>query len=119
MSIYSQIYETKEKHSAQAMGSGGLEVLATPALVSFMENAAFLFIQAELESGLSTVGSEMAVQHLAASRIGQAVTIVITSLKEEGRKYDFRMEAFVGDKLIGKACHSRVRVDSETFMNKL
>lgn len=65
------------------------------------------------------VGSEMAIQHLAASTIGQAVTIVITALKEEGRKYDFRIEAFVGDQLIGKACHTRVRVDSRDFMEKV
>ncbi|GAY71674.1 UNVERIFIED_CONTAM: thioesterase family protein [Streptococcus canis] len=119
MTIYSHIYETKAQHSAKAMGSGTLDVLATPALVSFMENAAYLFAQESLEIGLTTVGSEMAIQHLAASAIGKAVTIVITALKEEGRKYDFRIEAFAGEQLIGKACHTRVRVDSQTFMAKL
>lgn len=49
MSIYSQLYDTKSKHSAQAMGSGGLEVLATPALVAFMEHAAFTFLQSQLK----------------------------------------------------------------------
>ncbi|EHI68546.1 thioesterase family protein [Streptococcus ictaluri] len=119
MSIYSQIYETRSEHSAKAMGSGGLEVLATPALVTFMENAAFLFAQEHLETGFTTVGSEMAIQHISASSISQAVTVVITALKEEGRKYDFRIEAFVEEKLIGKACHTRVRVDGQAFMDKL
>lgn len=84
-----------------------------------MENASYLFAQESLETGLTTVGSEMAIQHLAASAIGKAVTIVITALKEEARKYDFRIEAFVGDQLIGKACHTRVRVDSRDFMEKV
>ncbi|HES7524735.1 TPA: diaminopimelate epimerase, partial [Streptococcus pyogenes] len=37
----------------------------------------------------------------------------------EGRKYDFRLEAFVGEQLIGKACHTRVRVNSKHFMAKV
>lgn len=119
MTIYSHTYESDNQHSAKAMGSGTLDVLATPALVAFMENASYLFAQESLETGLTTVGSEMAIQHLAASTIGQAVTIVITALKEEGRKYDFRIEAFVGDQLIGKACHTRVRVDSRDFIEKV
>ncbi|HEL0565277.1 thioesterase family protein [Streptococcus equi subsp. zooepidemicus] len=119
MSIYSQLYETQPKHSAQAMGSGGLEVLATPALVAFMEHAAFTLVQNQLKDKQTTVGSEIAIQHLAASKIGQEVTIVITALKEEGRKYDFRIEAFANHKLIGRACHTRVRVDQDAFLEKL
>ncbi len=69
MTIYSHTYETDNQHSAKAMGSGTLDVLATPALVAFMENASYLFAQESLETGLTTVGSEMAIQHLAASTI--------------------------------------------------
>ncbi|WP_326624323.1 thioesterase family protein [Streptococcus pyogenes] len=119
MTIYSHAYETRPNHSAKAMGSGTLNVLATPALVAFMENASYLFAQEQLDSDFTTVGSEIAIQHLAASAIGDPVTIIITALKEEGRKYDFRLEAFVGEQLIGKACHTRVRVNSKHFMAKV
>ncbi|HGN4270080.1 TPA: thioesterase family protein [Streptococcus pyogenes] len=119
MTIYSHTYETRPNHSAKSMGSGTLNVLATPALVAFMENASYLFAQEQLDSDFTTVGSEIAIQHLAASAIGDPVTIIITALKEEGRKYDFRLEAFVGEQLIGKACHTRVRVNSKHFMAKV
>lgn len=53
------------------------------------------------------------------SKIGQALTVIITALKEEGRRYDFRIEAFAGEKLVAKACHTRVRIDIEKFLEKL
>lgn len=83
MTIYSHAYETRPNHSAKAMGSGTLNVLATPALVAFMENASYLFAQEQLDSDFTTVGSEIAIQHLAASAIGDPVTIIITALKKK------------------------------------
>ncbi|MGT2960527.1 hypothetical protein [Streptococcus caballi] len=41
MIIYSKNDQTEEKDSAKSMGSGGLNVLATPALIVFMENTCF------------------------------------------------------------------------------
>ncbi|MGT2887128.1 thioesterase family protein [Streptococcus didelphis] len=120
MAIYSKVFETTSEHSAKHMGSGNLNVLSSPSLVAFMENAAYLFAQQSIEEpDLTTVGSEFALQHLKASHIGQAVTVVITALKEEGRKYDFRLEAFVGEELIAKACHTRVRVEIKAFIDKI
>ena len=44
---------------ALTMGSGDLPVLATPALVALMENAAMLAVAAELPEGATTVGAKM------------------------------------------------------------
>ncbi|MGT2906319.1 thioesterase family protein [Streptococcus dentiloxodontae] len=119
MSVFNKTYTTNSDHSARSLGSGSLDVLATPALVAFMENAAYEFIQKKLDKNQTTVGSEIAVQHLVASSIGQDVTIVITALLEEGHRYDFRLEAYSDDSLIAKANHTRVRVDSQRFLSKL
>ena len=45
-----------EKNTALAMGSGDLEVLATPAMLALMENAAMLAVANKLPEGASTVG---------------------------------------------------------------
>lgn len=120
MTIYSKTYETMASHSAKNMGSGGLDVLATPALVSFMENAAYCFAKDSIDdSQFTTVGTEIGIQHVKASSIGQNVTIVITALKEEGRKFDFRIEAIVGEHRIAKACHTRVKVGIDEFLKKI
>ncbi|KHD45095.1 thioesterase family protein [Streptococcus hongkongensis] len=119
MTIYSKSYETKPEHSAKTVGSGSLDVLSTPSLAAFMENTAYQFVQASIANNYSTVGTELSIQHLAPSKIGQTITIIITALKEEGRRYDFRIEAFAGKKLIAKAGHTRVRVEVQKFLEKL
>ena len=73
-----KVYQPQPDHSAKIMGSGGLEVLATPALVAFMENLAFEALQEKLSSDESSVGSLMAIDHLAPSFTSQALHIQIT-----------------------------------------
>ncbi|MGT2808123.1 diaminopimelate epimerase [Streptococcus iniae] len=120
MQQYSQLFDTESKHSAKEMGSGELQVLASPALICFMENTAYHFAQETInEDCATTVGVEMSLEHCKASKIGEKVTVIITEFKEEGRKYDFLLEAYVNHELIGKASHRRVKVVKERFMNNL
>ena len=51
-----------EKNTAKAMGSGTLDVFATPAMVALMEEAAWKCVAPELEPGMGTVGTLMNVQ---------------------------------------------------------
>ena len=44
-----------EAQTAQVIGSGDLPVLATPAMLALMENAAMLAVANELEEGQTTV----------------------------------------------------------------
>lgn len=56
-----------EKNTAKAMGSGTLDVFATPAMVALMEEAAWKCVAPELEPGMGTVGTLMNVQHTSAT----------------------------------------------------
>ena len=73
-----KIYQPQAEHSANIMGSGGLEILATPALVAFMENLACEALQEKLSSDESSVGNLMAIDHLAPSLTSQAIHVQIT-----------------------------------------
>ncbi|MCK1198074.1 thioesterase family protein [Streptococcus uberis] len=120
MTIFSKIFDTEEKHSASQMGSGGLSVLSTPSLVAFMENAAYHLAETLLQDPTqSTVGSHICIQHLKASKIGDPVTINITDLKVNGRRFDFRIEAFVKDTFVAEASHTRIAIDCEKFLKNL
>ncbi|EFR43812.1 thioesterase family protein [Streptococcus pseudoporcinus] len=120
MAIYSKVYETSTEHSAKYIGSGELEVLSTPSLVGFLENAACLLAKEKIQNDLlTTVGAKMTIDHLKASKIGNSITVIITEVTNQGRKYDFQLEAFVGKELIAKASHTRVCVNKETFLEKL
>ena len=113
-----KVYQPLSEHSAKIMGSGALEVLATPALVAFMENLAFEALQEKLSSDESSVGTQLIIDHLAPSLTSQAIHIQITEWQTEGRKHTFHLQAHVGDRLIATAQHSRFVVNVERFLGK-
>ena len=57
-----------EKNTAVAYGSGGVAVYATPAMIGLMENAALSAVDPHLPEGMATVGTELNVKHLSATR---------------------------------------------------
>ena len=104
---------------AVTMGSGDLEVFATPAMVALMENAAMNAVAPALPQGATTVGAEMNTTHIKPSAIGAQVCATAKLTAVEGRKLTFEVEACDGQGIIGKGVHVRFVVDKERFMAKL
>lgn len=105
--------------TAIALGSGDMRVLATPAMVALMENAAMMAVAGELADGQTTVGSEINTTHLRPSAVGATVRATATLTEQDDRRLSFKVEAFEGDKLIGSGTHVRFVVDRERFLAKL
>lgn len=108
-----------DENTALAMGSGDMQVFATPALVALMENAAMRAVATELPDGCTTVGGFMEASHLAPSPIGADITAEATLTGVKGRKLTFSIEARQGEKVIGKATHIRFIVERVKFMESL
>ena len=108
-----------QANSAATMGSGDLEVFATPAMVALMENAAMNAVAQALPQGSTTVGAEMNTTHIKPSPIGARVQATATLMAVEGRKLTFAVEACDGAGSIGRGTHVRFIVDKERFMAKL
>lgn len=104
---------------ASAMGSGDLPVLATPALVALMENAAMLAVAAELPEGSTTVGAKMDMTHVRPSGEGEEVYAEATLVEVEGRKLTFSLVAGNSANVIGEGTHIRYIVDRAKFLSKL
>ena len=51
-------------NTALTMGSGDMEVFATPAMVALMENAAMKAVAPHLPEGSTTVGAMMETSHI-------------------------------------------------------
>ncbi len=119
MKIYSQQHLITESETAVIMGSGSLEVYATPAMIALMENTAVQAID-DLETGFTTVGIEINVRHLKASKPGETVICTAELVEHEGKLYEFQIvvENAKGDKT-GTATHKRAAVRIEKFMNSL
>ena len=105
--------------TAVRMGSGDMPVLATPAMMALMENAAMLAVADELPGGSTTVGGHIASSHLRPSKIGDVVRAVAEVTKVDGRKIEFKVSAYSGDILLGEGTHLRFVVDRERFMSKI
>lgn len=106
-------------NTAAAMGSGDLQVFATPAMVALMEHAAMTAVAAELPEGATTVGAEMNVTHIKPSGLGTEITATAVLTAVEGRKLTFNVGARDAEGMIGEGVHVRYVVDRERFMAKL
>ena len=95
-------------NTAATMGSGDLEVFATPSMVALMEHAAMTAVAAALPAGATTVGAEMNVTHIKPSGLGAEITAtaVLTGARD-------------AEGMIGEGVHIRYVVDREKFMAKV
>lgn len=105
--------------TAISMGSGDMPVLATPAMLALMENAAMLAIAGTLPEGYTSVGGHIESSHLRPSKIGDKITAIAEVTKVEGKKIEFKVTACSGESLLGEGTHIRFVVDKKRFMSKL
>ena len=109
--------------TAVAMGSGDMPVLATPAMMALMENAAMLAAMLAVADHLpeccTTVGGHITSSHLKPSKLGDTIKATATVTRIDGKKIEFRVEAHCGDTLLGEGTHLRFIVDREKFMSRL
>jgi predicted thioesterase len=106
------------ENTAQAWGSGGLPVYATPAMAALMEKAAAAAVAPGLPEGFSTVGTELNIKHLAATPPGTTVRAMGELIETKGRRLLFKVEAFDEAGKIGEGTHSRFIVENEPFIQK-
>lgn len=108
-----------EEMTALSMGSGDLPVLATPAMIALMENAAKLAVAPHLAAADTTVGGYMECSHLAPTPVGVEVEATATLVKIEGKALHFDIAAYSGDKKLGEGHHIRYIVDRARFLSRL
>ena len=108
-----------EALTAAALGSGDMQVLATPAMVALMENAAMNAVRPYLPDGSTTVGSMIQTTHLRPSALGDEVEATAVLQEADGRKLTFKVSAADSKGVIGEGVHVRFIVDRARFLSKL
>lgn len=117
---FSQTISVSEQDTAVALGSGGLPVFGTPAMIAYMENTALKMVADALPEGSQTVGTEINAKHTKAALVGARITFTATITEIDGRRIAYSIEAKNEQgELIGSADHQRFVVDAERFMSKL
>lgn len=116
---YSASVLVDESYTARTLGSGDMDVFATPAMVALMENAAMNAVSALVGEGNSTVGTAISVSHIKATGLGDTVTATATLTEIDGRKLTFDVVAHDSQAEIGKGTHTRFIVEKEKFLAKI
>lgn len=116
---YESTVVVSPSNTAATLGSGDMDVFATPAMVALMENAAMLAVVAHLPEGSATVGTQMNTSHIKASPLGATITASAELTEVEGRKLTFAVKAWDEKGVIGEGVHTRFVVDRERFLSKL
>jgi predicted thioesterase len=106
--------------TARALGSGDLEVLATPRLLAWAEAATVAAIAPELSPGRTSVGTRVTLEHLAASPVGAEVQVQARRDHHDGRLHRFAVVATDGQgRALATAEVTRVVVDIDRFLARL
>ncbi|MFC7493763.1 MULTISPECIES: thioesterase family protein [unclassified Nocardioides] len=118
-------FTVADEHTALAIGSGILPVLATPRLIAWCEAATCAALEPTLPDGATSVGTRIQLDHLAASTVGQAVEVTASSVYDEGRLHRFTVAARnlgpdgAPGKVVGTGEVTRIVVDAERFLSRL
>ncbi len=100
------------------VGSGSLEVLATPIMAMLMEKVSCICIAEYLENDETTVGTEINIKHISATPENMTVTVKSELIHLNGREFTFKCEAYDKAGKIGECIHKRFLVYSEKFTKK-
>ena len=115
-----QSVRVSAENTAKTMGSGTLDVFATPALVALAEKTCWQSVAPALEAGSGTVGTKLELEHTAPTPVGMTVraTATVTGVSENGKLITFRVEASDDWGPIGEGTHTRAIIANERFLQK-
>ena len=116
--LTSVTHVVEPQHTAHSVGSGDLEVLGTPVVVAWCEEATCAALT--LTDGQTSVGTRVEIEHLAASAVGTEVTAVAEVDLLEGRRARFIVTATdAGGTVLARGVVERAIVDREQFLARL
>ena len=107
-----------DDNTAKALGSGELNVLATPAMIALIEETAWKSVAPSLEDGQGTVGTKLDVAHIAPSPVGIDVWCETELVEIDRRRLVFNVNVYDSKGKIGEGTHERFIINNEKFQSK-
>jgi predicted thioesterase len=104
--------------TAQALGSGDVPVLGTPRLLALVEAATVAATATKLDTGYTTVGTRVELDHRVATAVGRTVVAEAHLVKVDGRRLTFDVAVRDGDTLVAEGRVERIMVDRHRFVEK-
>src|SRR5580704_468276 len=114
-----EILQVGNDHSITFLGPEGARVLSTPQMILFMERTCRNLILPMVDPGHDTVGTHVNVSHSAAAPMGSKVTFFAELVAVKDRRAEFRVEARLGDRIVGEGTHQRAIIEVARFAEKV
>lgn len=108
----------EREDTALEVGSGSLLVYATPCMVALMEGAACDAIEAAMEEGKTSVGTQLNISHISATPVGLEVRAEAEVIAVDKNTISFQITAYDEAGKIGEGTHQRVIISSQRFLEK-
>ncbi|MDD2268232.1 MAG: thioesterase family protein [Eubacteriales bacterium] len=108
---------TPEK-TAKAVGSGELEVYATPSMITLMEKTSATLVKDSLNEGEGTVGTLVNINHTSATPVGMTITCESELVEIDRKRLVFKVVAYDDKGQIGEGTHERFIINNEKFLSK-
>jgi predicted thioesterase len=105
--------------TASHIGSGSLQVYATPAMVAFVEQTSSDLCQSVLPDGYTTVGVALRVRHLAPTPLGKQIRLRLSVRDIVENRIHFQAQLHDEHEQIGEVAHERVIVDLARFLRRV
>ena len=105
--------------TSSSVGSGDLEVLATPRLITWCENAAFQVCQQQIDDDHTTVGTMIKIEHVKGTPVGAEITVLCAEPINDGRRLVCHVvvKDSEGEEVARGEVHRAV-VDPDRFLSK-
>ncbi|MHB8863182.1 MAG: thioesterase family protein [Pirellulaceae bacterium] len=108
-------FTVADEHTITIADDPQLAVLSTPSLIWFLEHAARDALAPLLEAGETSVGTQVDVEHLAATPIGHAIACIAKVIHVEGAAVTFQVSASDQREVIARGVHKRRVVRCQRF----
>ena len=108
-----------DEHVPAHLRGTNAEVVATPELVRFMERAAMDALAEHLSPEQTSVGTKVALTHMAGTPKGMRVEVRARLIEREGRRCVFQVEIHDEVELVARGTNERFIVPRERKNEKL
>lgn len=119
MEEFSKNFVVGSQDTAKEIGSGDLEVLATPVMLAMVEYTAKEYLNKALAPEETSVGSVINARHLRPSKVGANIQVKVKVESQEKTKINFSFDVFDNDQIVATGNHQRAVILSEPFLKRL
>lgn len=116
---YQSQTRVEEWMTAEKAGNKGVDVLSTPMLLQFVEEAAMQCIAPTLGPGQISLGMHIELAHLSPSPVGQIIRTEVEVITTDGKRVEFAFSAFDEHEKIAEGTHERYVTDRAKFLERL